>query len=115
MALASPPQCSSLDNCRNGDLLDALSRPKRYSKNYPLPYMRVPPRIGQLWSGRGEDLDVVVELPVGVAGFVHESEAVRAITLEQTDDGRLNSGPGTRFGRRRRESPGSIAAQRIGR
>ena len=45
----------------------------------------------QLGSGRGEDLDVVVELPVGVAGLVDEPEAVRAIALEQTHDGRLNS------------------------
>lgn len=79
----------------------------------PPPYRRVSPRIGQLsralrvavvmplrgtldscssgarfqlGSGGGEDLDVVVELPVGFARVVDEAEAVREIALEQLDD-----------------------------
>jgi len=48
----------------------------------------------QLGSGRGEDLDVVVELPVSDAGLVDEPQTVRAIALEQLRDRRFNARAG---------------------
>ena len=54
----------------------------------------------QLGSWRGEDLDVLVKLPVRVAGLVDEAKIVRAIAiaLEQLHDGRLNTRAGHPLG-----------------
>ena len=64
----------------------------------------------QLGSWRGEDLDVLVKLPVRVAGLVDEAKIVRAIALEQLHDGSLNTRAGHPLGAEPHRVAGAIAA-----